>query len=246
MGWNRARWISAIGCAFISVVTLPRYLTYLIPPPRITKRPCPLIDAIKQGETETVRLLFAQGADPNARETQVVVRIGLYSSMMEVPEALAKTALILAIAGGHKQMVELLLDSGADINARSGAGDTALTWALGRDQRLEVAKLLLDRGADTNAWGFEPPLTIASTGNRIDQIKLLLDNGAEINATDDEGFTALMEPAESGYEEVVAALIAAGIDVNARNKEGLTALQYARKMRQTPIVELLLNAGARE
>jgi ankyrin repeat protein len=94
--------------------------------------------------------------------------------------------------------------------------------------------------------GFEPPLTAAATSQRTDLVKLLLENGADVNARDDEGYTALMEPAECGDQEVVEVLLAAGIDVNARNVEGFTALQYAKEQGHTKIVDLLAQAGARE
>ena len=101
MGWNRDKWTSVILSAVIRVVALPIIgISYLIPPRRTVLRPCPLIDAIKRGDTEAVRSLLAQGADPNTWQAQISGRVGLYTRVVEVPESLAKTALILAVAGG--------------------------------------------------------------------------------------------------------------------------------------------------
>jgi ankyrin repeat protein len=240
MAWNRDVWVSVIVrfCLRIGI--------FLIPRSRVPRRACPLIEAVKRGDTEEVRSLLAQGADPNTRETQVLYRRGLGREMVEIPETMAKTTLMLAASEGHKDIVELLLDSGAEVDAKAAYGSTALMQAVGREGHAEIAKMLIDRGADVNAHGFEPSLTIAATGQRIDLVKLLLDSGADVNARDDEGYTALMEPADYGYKDVVEVLIAAGIDVNARSNEGFTALRYAKEKKRTQIVDLLVRAGARE
>jgi serine/threonine-protein phosphatase 6 regulatory ankyrin repeat subunit B len=51
-----------------------------------------------------------------------------------------------AAANGHLQVVELLIAKGADINAKDGEGQTALSWAKkqGRD---EITALLSKHGA---------------------------------------------------------------------------------------------------
>jgi ankyrin repeat protein len=213
---------------------------------RRDRRLNPLIEAVKQGDTKEVRALLAQGADPNARETQVVYRKWLLPYVLEMGDVLSKPALMLAAAGGHKDIVELLLESGAEVDATAAWGSTALMWSVDREGDARIAQLLIDHGADVNAQGFEPPLITAAAGQRRDLVELLLNHGADVNIRDDEGYTALMEPADYGYQEVVEVLIAAGIDVNARNSEGFTALGYAKKSKQMQIVDLLVRAGGHE
>ncbi len=239
-------WKWAVAQGLINVVTLPlRLLIYFIPPRTVAKRTFPLFDAIRAEDMRQVGDLIAHGTDPNSRETQATGKWWFRQYAIDVPQEMAKTALMVAAGGGHYKIVEALLDAGADVRASAvGFGETALTWALGHDGRIEIAKLLVDRGADVNARGFEPPLTVAAASGRMDQVGLLLEYGADVNAVDDEGYTALIEAAGSGYEDVVVTLIAAGIDINARNKEGHTALHYAKEKRQAHIVELLVKAGA--
>ena len=57
------------------------------------------------------------------------------------------TPLMLAVMGGHADIAGLLLDRGANINARDFEGSTALLWAVA-DRNEDIARLLLSRGAD--------------------------------------------------------------------------------------------------
>jgi ankyrin repeat protein len=59
------------------------------------------------------------------------------------------TALIHAAAGGHREIVALLLDKGANIETSNHSRRTALVAAAIRDRR-DVVLLLLERGADVN------------------------------------------------------------------------------------------------
>jgi hypothetical protein len=85
-----------------------------------------------------------------------------------------------------------------------------------------------------------PPLGPALATN------FLLENGADVNAKDPQGRTLLMLAAASDAlpVDVVTNLIARGVDVNAKTPEGETALSHARLRGHTPVVDLLLKAGA--
>ncbi|MBN1798245.1 MAG: ankyrin repeat domain-containing protein [Spirochaetales bacterium] len=98
------------------------------------------------------------------------------------PEEQAKVdaELIKAITGGTEQEVKALLDKGADANASTEGGQTALMFAADEDNA-EKVKLLLARGADPNAKnsnGFTA-LIIAQFQSDDDIIQLLLDAGAK-------------------------------------------------------------------
>ncbi len=81
----------------------------------------------------------------------------------------------------------------------------------------------------------------------------MLDHGADVNAFDPTGRTALMYAAVSELLPVdcVKLLIQHGADVKAIDKHqksgdtGFTALDIAKLNGNTPVVELLLNSGAR-
>ena len=90
-----------------------------------------LSGAVFIGDLAAVKRALTDGADPNARDPQS-----------------GSTMLSIAALMGHTEVVALLLENGADVNAKSRDGGTALHAAafLGR---AETVKLLLEKGADT-------------------------------------------------------------------------------------------------
>ncbi|KAJ9614126.1 hypothetical protein H2200_002262 [Cladophialophora chaetospira] len=87
------------------------------------------------------------------------------------------TALEAASRRGNVEMVKLLLESGADVNARDGV---ALVEA-SRWGHLDVLRLLIEQGADLNARN-GMALVEASANSRMDVLRLLIRRGAKINA----------------------------------------------------------------
>lgn len=103
------------------------------------------------------------------------------------------TPLVLAVfAADHNKMIQLLIEHGADVNARGITGTTPLFWAVLRGQKDDV-KLLLDHGADpnlTNAFG-DTPLICAVQLGYLSLIPPLVDKGANVNAQNQSQMTAL-------------------------------------------------------
>src|SRR5207302_6609403 len=102
-------------------------------------------------------------------------------------------ALMWAISQRHAGLTEELVRRGADINARSKRGSTALMFAAQQGDAVS-ARILLAAGAKANdvmpktQW---TPLLIASAMGRAKVVALLLDQGADANAVDADGFTSL-------------------------------------------------------
>jgi ankyrin repeat protein len=149
-------------------------------------------------------------------------------------------AVVYADAG----LVATLLAAGADVNARDKAGATALLWAVGD---LEKVELLLGRGADANARadsGLTPLLVAAQCENTAETVRLLLDRGADIRHTTTSGFNALMAAMAGGDPEVIALLLARKPDARAATRVGWTALHGAARLGDATAVRRLLELGA--
>lgn len=92
--------------------------------------------------------------------------------------------------------VEILLQHGADINARDGNLDTPLHWAAFKNN-LECVKLLLQNGADVDAQDFnlDTPLSWSSRKGHLLVIKILLEYNASVDLKNLHGDTPLMRAA---------------------------------------------------
>ena len=116
--------------------------------------------------------------------------------------------MILAAKRGHLEVVQLLLEAGADQNAAGKNRATALL-AAAQSGHSEVVQLLLQAGADKNAatQGGETALMAASESDHLAVVQLLLEAGADRNAAVRYGATILMAAAEKGRLEVVQVLL---------------------------------------
>lgn len=129
-----------------------------------------------------------------------------------------KTALLAAVFHGHDDVVQILLDAGADVNLAGVAGPPIMIASLkGYDT---VAQMLLNAGAHVNTQGPCPfgALIEASQQGHTAVVQTLLQAGA--GADDMEGAhlgyaTALQAASAHGHVEIVQYLLSAGADVNA-------------------------------
>jgi len=105
----------------------------------------PLINAVMSRETTAVKLLLSKGAKVNAAtatDKPPMVKNGKIDLGGE-------TALHFAVPYGPPELVKVLLDAGADVNAKNIQGMTPLMWAVASDyQNPEIIRMLLARGAD--------------------------------------------------------------------------------------------------
>ncbi len=161
----------------------------------------PLIRAAASGDTESTRQLLAHHADPN----------GTASSL---------SPLTAAVWYGNLETVRLLLEKGADANARDGIKFTPLAYAAMLNRK-EIAAVLLERGADVNlAIDENPqmkrspgtPLMLAAYAETSDPqlVKFLISRGARVNFASPVGETAASRAGEKGHSPVLTALLEAG------------------------------------
>jgi ankyrin repeat protein len=186
-----------------------------------------LIAAGKFGVSGVVKLLLDRGADISVKSPRVV---GFSTPLSEAAE------------GGDEALMRMLIERGADVKA---AGFLPLVNAskANCDKCLESLMKQTDRNLLTAA-----AMRLAPPGGDAHGVKLLLDRGAEANAIDPKGHTLLMLAASSDSlpAETVKSLIERGADLNVKNPDGKTALDFARQRGSTPVVDLLVKAGAKE
>ena len=178
-----------------------------------------LIKAAAQGNIEAVKQHLAYGADVNEKD-----EAGL-------------TPLLVAARNGHKEIVELLILKGVDVNENLDPIGTSLDWAkweLENDStnkkasKNETAELLRKHGAKTKKE-LESAESIhdASKYGNIEAVKQHLDAGSDVNAKDNLGATPLHWATVNGHKEIVELLIANGADVNAKDDRGMSPLDWA-------------------
>ena len=121
---------------------------------------------------------------------------------------LGKTPLHQSITGGNDQIILLLLERGADINAADNTGMTPLHVAAWWGTP-HVVKLLLDHGAAVGAvdkFG-DTPLHVAAMQGHGENCKVLLERGADLHAENREGLEPL-DLAKRYNNEKTAAFLA--------------------------------------
>src|SRR5262245_16820307 len=153
------------------------------------------------------------------------------------------TALHHAAGYGPIANIELLINKGADVNAKNRRSSTPLHWAIHDEAKV---RLLLSKGADINAeqaQGRTPLFLAAMLGDGVPIMRLLLARGADPNLASANGQTPLMM-ASRGNVDGIRLLIEQGANVNAKDGAGETALMTACTSGNADAVRLLIEKGA--
>lgn len=160
----------------------------------------------------------------------------------DVNMTLQRTALHAAAASGNLEIVELLIDRGADVNLKDIHGRVPMFVALA-EHELEVARRLSEL-TDPHVLTADGStlLMAASRAEDVTLVEWALDQGTDVNAIRPEknNATALILAARKGNPEIVRLLLAGGADPSAVNKDGKTALDLAKG----PKVKELLGTSA--
>ncbi len=177
-----------------------------MPPPK--KKDSELLKAVKyMAKTNEIQQLIKEGANVNAVDD------------------IGRTALLIAVNNEELKVVNLLINSGADVNK------------------------------STYMYLYLSPLYVASSNGTLPIVKRLIAAGADVNKVNHVDETPLYIASQRGRFQIVESLIAAGADVNkpkhnnetplftACNNEGIATTRYANTNYEK-VVEMLINAGA--
>ncbi len=190
------------------------------------------IAASRSGSLAVVRLLLDSGANPSVKSPSYKGPLTPLSEAADV---------------GDEAVVRLLIERGAAVKS---AGPFPLIAALNANDARCVDLLIpsADRATLSMALAsLGPPLGNAAGFGNAKLIQRLLDRGADVNARGRGGRSILMNlvNSDSFPVETVTTLIERGADPNIRTEGGQTALDFASQRGRTPIVDLLVKAGAK-
>jgi ankyrin repeat protein len=220
MGWSAARF-ACRGLGFNyrpggDAARLRRFLELGCDPDETWRGITLLADAARAGDAERARVLLAAGANPDPPDAARAAGL----AYVQIPVFLA------AVAGGT-ELIEMLLDAGADARVTEKGGRNALFYAGSADVALLLAGTGLDLEArDEYGW---TPLGSAVTDGAVKQAAGLLAAGANVHDTHDRGYTVFMSAVSSPERsiEMMRLIVDAGADPHAVTELGWNAFHAA-------------------
>jgi len=201
--------------------------------------------AVGAGDTEWVKALVAEGADVNAK-----LKIGkgyAYSFQFKHNDQRPLHIAATSSLRRHVEIGKLLIESGADFEARDGREDTPLLVAAknGGQHSSDFLKLLIGAGADIEGSAdkreekfiLKTPLraaveTIGKKSSAIENIKILLDAGASPSPRPSSRTNYY-------YPPLISTLLV--ILIQLAEDEGTEAMNDNLK-----VIDMLLGAGAKK
>jgi len=219
-----------------------------------------LHNAVRQGNLKVMGLLIRAGADVNqmgfinqsplhrAVEFGKVDAIRLllkHGARVDQKGGMFKGTSLFSVAGtGNIKIAKLLLDAGANINAKSEFGDTPLHWAASYG-KLAMVRFLGSKGANLNAINKKGmfPVSVAARNGHRSVCELFIKLGARIRGM------GLLLAAQGGLVTIVKECLKSGESVKQLDKpapwyRSNTALHWAATHCHTDVIRILAKAGA--
>ncbi len=160
-----------------------------------------------------------------------------------------QTPLMKAVYKSNLEIVEYLLENGADVNTTDLWKQTALMLSYGLNS--DVVKILIEQGADVNAKNHykRTPLMYFVEYGTVKSMKLLIENNADVNSVDSDNTSALLCSTyidkDKQAVQKIKLLISKGADINQQNNEGCSALLYASWHLDKSLIQYLIDKGAK-
>ncbi|XP_029993445.1 ankyrin repeat domain-containing protein 26 isoform X3 [Sphaeramia orbicularis] len=156
-----------------------------------------------------------------------------------------RTALHIACASGHVEVVQFLVESKAKLNLCDNQNRSALMKAV-QGQHERCVNILLENHAEPDLIDINgnTALHLAANIPSISTARLLLEHEADLNAPNKEGFTPLSVAVREDHIEMAEFLLKEGADVNFTGQEERSPLMMAAGNGQIAMLRLLLRYDA--
>ncbi len=217
----------------------------------------PLVTAAQQGDLAAVNTLLKSGVNLSPMTSALFVatereHVDVVQALLAAhadPETKLSfdglTILTYAASMHEWDVARVLLDAGANVNAATKSGFTALMYAAqdNSPKALEMVRALVAAYADVdgNFLGGDTALGLASSTGSVEAVQALLASKSwvNVNIRQRDGRTPLMKASAKGRADVVRVLLAAKADVNAVDNDDKTALMLALENDHAEVAELL-------
>lgn len=216
--------------------------------------------AVEKNDIGTAREMLNAGVDVNG-----VWPSGYYSSYNRQ----SKTALLIAIQNNNREMMQFLLENGADVTGFYMYDNRHISYfeyvmslnCLNHVyDNIDLAQFLLDWGADINGSSdrgkvgdknfpldnFPSSINDVYEDDDCVRVQFLLEHGAYTENRGFDGNTPFLRAVEYKFVRVMNVLADGGANINAKDKKGRNALQIALDSRDLQFykqVEELMNRG---
>lgn len=216
----------------------------------------PLSIAAANGNAAMIAALVEAGADPNAADPagetplMAAARVGSVDAAKTLLDrgatidatdpAFHQTALIVAVRGNHPDVVQLLIERHANVNAKTRVGITPPfilpNSVPGFGHGIGIVRGgSPDRGRRSPRPGGMSPLQYAARDGRLDIAQALVAAGADVNSREANDITPLLTAISNNHVEMATFLIEHGADVNVSDWYGRTPLWSAVETRNMDV-----------
>lgn len=188
-----------------------------------------LHQAVKSGDIKKIQQLIYKRYDVNAEDQD------------------GMTPLLYAIESKNANIVNLLIQNGANVDNKNTHGHKPLFCAVVMDDPdIAIIQLLVKSGANVNVKdkdGVAPLLLWAISSNKsVNIIQFLVESGANVDAKNAVGNTPLFYAIKIKNPDIIEFLVQQGANINAQDAQGKT---YLHKTSDWQLAELLKSLGAR-
>jgi len=213
----------------------------------------PIHHAARSGHLEAIDILIAAGADPDTRDhrnitplfqalahnhpTAAILLIRRGARINDVDLPFKETPLIRAASSKSADLVRLLLEKGANLEARDHNGCTPLIHAA-RSGDLEVVNILLNADADIKAVDRDGRSVFEWASPLSSKIPELILNRSSLSKP--RASKWLLKAAGDGHIPIINKLLSRHAAIQPRNEGGDSALRNATLKKSIPAFEIIL------